>query len=173
MTYSRTKSVKLLAAVGAGAAVAGLLIGCSNTPDEKNTAASTSSAPAKGLVATDVADRSISFPASTLTWRELPDTGGIKVADVVGDITGSGPYESFVKFPAGKDNPMHTHSQDLPTVVLGGVFYATIDGKRVEYPAGSFYQLPKDLPHLSGCMAGADCLLFQYQTDHFDVVPAK
>ncbi|WP_209448921.1 cupin domain-containing protein [Rhodococcus qingshengii] len=171
MTYSRTKSVKLLAAVGAGAAVAGLVVGCSNTPDDKHAATITSAAPQTALLATDVAGKSISLPASTLNWRVLPDTGGVEVADVVGDITGRGSYESFVKFPAGKDNPMHTHSQDLPTVVLSGVFYATIDGHRVEYPAGSFYQLPKDLPHLSGCMVGTDCLLFQYQADHFDVVP--
>ncbi|MEU8901081.1 hypothetical protein [Nocardia sp. NPDC048505] len=113
----------------------------------------------------------VSFPAADLVWRDLPDSGGVRFADVRGDLAGHGPYEAFVKFPAGKDNPMHIHTSDLPTVVLSGTFYAVFDGKRTEYPAGSFYTLSADVPHLSGCVAGTECLLFQYQTDHFDLVP--
>ncbi|MFF2085983.1 cupin domain-containing protein [Nocardia sp. NPDC058176] len=113
----------------------------------------------------------ISFPADDLDWRELPDTGGVRYANVRGDLAGSGPYEAFVEFPAGKDNPPHTHTSDLPTVVLSGTFYAVFDGKRVEYPAGSFYTLTADVPHLSGCAPGPTCQLFQYQSDHFDLIP--
>lgn len=115
----------------------------------------------------------VSFPAAELQWRELPGTGGIKVADVRGSITGKGPYDAFVIFPAGKDNPYHLHTQNLPTVVLKGTFYAVIDGKRIQYPAGSFYNLPARMPHYSGCEKGDDCLLFQYQADHFDLVPVE
>ncbi|MFB7368338.1 cupin domain-containing protein [Streptomyces sp. NPDC056222] len=116
---------------------------------------------------------SLSFPSSSLTWKELPGSGGVKYANVRGDLAGSGSYEAFVSFPAGKDNPMHVHTQDLPTVVLKGTFYADIDGKRVEYPTGSYYRLPANRAHLSGCEKGEDCLLFQYQEDRFDLVPAK
>lgn len=115
----------------------------------------------------------VSFPASDLQWRELPGTGGIKVADVRGSITGKGPYDAFVIFPAGKDNPYHMHTQNLPTVVLKGTFYAVIDGKRIQYPAGSFYNLPARMPHYSGCEKGDDCVLFQYQADHFDLIPVE
>ena len=114
-----------------------------------------------------------SVPAADLKWRERPGTGGIKVADVRGSITGKGAYDAFVIFPAGKDNPYHLHTQNLPTVVLKGTFYAVIDGKRIEYPAGSFYNLPANMPHYSGCAKGDDCLLFQYQADHFDLVPVE
>lgn len=117
------------------------------------------------------ASKLISLPPADLKWVEIPGAGGIKYANVRGNLSGKGPYEAFVIFPAGKDNPFHTHSQDLPTVVLKGTFYAVIDGKRVEYPAGSFYNLPAKLPHYSGCNKGEDCLLFQYQADHFDLVP--
>lgn len=113
----------------------------------------------------------VSAPAAELKWRELPGTGGIKVADVRGSITGKGAYDAFVLFPAGKDNPFHLHTQNLPTVVLKGTFYAIIDGKRIAYPAGSFYNLPARMAHYSGCEKGEDCLLFQYQADHFDLVP--
>lgn len=119
------------------------------------------------------ANKLISLPAADLKWVEIPGTGGIKYANVRGNLTGKGPYEAFVIFPAGKDNPFHTHSQNLPTVVLKGTFYAVIDGKRVEYPAGSFYDLPAKLPHYSGCTKNEDCLLFQYQADHFDLVPVN
>ncbi|MFC7422144.1 cupin domain-containing protein [Iodobacter arcticus] len=120
-----------------------------------------------------IAEKLVSAPVSELKWRELPSTGGIKVADLRGGITDKGAYDAFVIFPAGKDNPYHYHSQNLPTVVLKGTFYAVIDGKRIEYPAGSFYNLPARMPHYSGCTKDADCLLFQYQADHFDLVPVK
>ncbi|MEV6769028.1 hypothetical protein AB0N05_10430 [Nocardia sp. NPDC051030] len=158
------KSVVRTLLIGLSAvAVAATVTACNSS--SADTATTTSQAPAKYT--------GISLPTANLTWRELPDTGGIRVADVRGSITGSGPYEAFVKFPAGKDNPMHIHTSNLPTVVLAGTFYAVIDGKRTEYPAGSYYDLPADLPHLSGCEPGTECLLFQHQTDHFDLVPTE
>lgn len=114
----------------------------------------------------------VSLPSKDLQWHDVPGTGGIRAANVRGDITGKGPYEAFVEFPAGKANPHHFHTQALPTVVLSGVFYAIFeDGKKVQYPAGSYYYIPGKLPHFSGCEPGANCVLFQYQNDHFDLVP--
>lgn len=112
----------------------------------------------------------ISAPTRDLKWLELSNSGGVKYANVRGNLNGKGPYEAFVLFPSGADNPYHYHSMALPTVVLQGTFYAVVDGKRSEYPAGSFYDLPAKISHLSGCVAGMDCLLFQYQNDHFDLV---
>ena len=116
----------------------------------------------------------VSMPAKDIKWREIAGTGGIRAADMRGSITGNGPYEAFVEFPAGKNNPPHVHTQSLPTVVLSGVFYAIFeDGKKVLYPAGSYYYIPGKLAHRSGCEPGANCVLFQYQADHFDLVPTK
>jgi quercetin dioxygenase-like cupin family protein len=115
----------------------------------------------------------VSYPASVLQWKEVPGSNGIKYANVQGDLLGNGYYEAFVIFPAGRDNPFHTHGKDLPTVVLKGTFYAVVDGKRTEYPAGSYYMLPGNLKHYSGCKAGEDCLLFQWQADHFDLNEMK
>ncbi|WP_375101629.1 MULTISPECIES: cupin domain-containing protein [unclassified Pseudomonas] len=121
------------------------------------------------------ADALISIPdVSESKWQEVEGTqGAVSYANVEGDLFGKGPYSAFVKFAKGTDNGLHSHSQALPTVVLRGTFYAVIDGKRVEYPAGSYYQLPANLVHESGCTAAADCLLFQYQADAFDLVPTK
>lgn len=117
----------------------------------------------------------ISVPNSAaLKWQDVPNTqGAVSYANVEGDIFGKGPYSAYVKFKKGVDNGLHQHTQVLPTVVLAGTFYAVIDGKRVEYPAGAYYKLPADLVHESGCTAEADCLLFQYQADAFDLKPVK
>ena len=115
----------------------------------------------------------ISFPVSELHWIVIPDSGGIRYANVRGDLAGDGPYEAFVLFPAGMDTPYHHHSRSIPTVVLKGTFYAMVDGRRTEYPAGSFYDLPAHLRHFSGCAEGVDCLLFQYQDGGFDLVPQR
>jgi quercetin dioxygenase-like cupin family protein len=116
----------------------------------------------------------ISLPNAALQWQAVPNTNGaVTYANIEGDIFGKGDYSAFVTFKAGTDNGLHTHSQSLPTVVLKGTFYAVIDKVRTEYPAGSYYKLPANLVHESGCTAAADCLLFQYQADNFDLVPVK
>nr|WP_314876683.1 cupin domain-containing protein [uncultured Pseudomonas sp.] len=121
------------------------------------------------------AEKLISVPDSAaLTWKSVEGTNdAVRYANVEGDIFGKGPYSAFVEFKKGTDNGLHKHSQTLPTVVLKGTFYAVIDGKRTEYPAGSYYKLPANLVHESGCTAADNCLLFQYQADQFDLVPVK
>jgi hypothetical protein len=113
----------------------------------------------------------ISYPASLLVWKPLPNSQGITYANVKGELLGVGPYEAFVRFPSGLDNPYHVHTLMLPTVVLQGTFYVTIDGKTTDYPPGSYFRLPANQKHFSGCKAGAGCLLFQSQTDNFDLKP--
>lgn len=128
------------------------------------------------LAGTSSAEALISFPSAQLEWQDVPGTGGaVSYANTEGDILsdGKGFYSAFVTFKAGTDNGLHSHSQTLPTVVLAGTFYANIDGKRTEFPAGSFYKLPANLAHESGCTSKDDCLLFQYQESNFDLVPVK
>jgi quercetin dioxygenase-like cupin family protein len=126
---------------------------------------------ASTCAAKPAAETLVSLPAKDLKWQELAGSGGIRYANVRGSLTGNGPYEAFVEFPAGRANPHHFHTQALPTVVLSGVFYAIFDdGKKVQYPAGSYYFIPGKMPHFSGCEPGAACVLFQYQNDHFDLV---
>lgn len=121
-------------------------------------------------------DPLVSLPSAQLHWQDVPGTqGAVSYANTQGNILsdGEGFYSAFVRFKAGTDNGLHTHSRTLPTVVLSGTFYARIDGKEVLYPAGSYYSLPANRVHESGCKAGTDCLLFQYQANNFDLVPAS
>jgi quercetin dioxygenase-like cupin family protein len=118
----------------------------------------------------------VSLPAAQLDWQDVPGTNGaVSYANTQGNILsdGKGFYSAFVKFKSGTDNGLHKHTQELPTVVLAGTFYANINGTRTEYPAGSYYKLPARLAHESGCATGDDCLLFQYQDNNFDLVPVK
>ena len=131
-------------------------------------AALTTTASAAGEPLSSVPD------SAALRWQDVPGTqGAVSYANVEGDLFGKGPYSAYVKFRKGTNNGLHSHSQTLPTVVLSGTFYAVIDGKRVEYPAGAYYKLPANLVHESGCTAAADCLLFQYQADAFDLKPVN
>jgi quercetin dioxygenase-like cupin family protein len=127
------------------------------------------------LTAPAHADSPISVPDSAvLKWQDVAGTQGkVSYANVEGDIFGQGPYSAYVKFKKGTDNGLHQHTETLPTLVVKGTFYAVIDGKRTEFPAGAYYKLPANLVHESGCTAAADCLLFQYQADAFDLKPVK
>lgn len=154
-------------ALGVVASLAACSSGTGSSPSGAPGPSGTPTAPA----ALPPVASAVSLPAGDLDWTELPDSGGVTYANARGDLAGDGPYEAFVEFPAGADNPFHTHSADLPTVVLSGTFYAVVDGTRTEYGPGSYYDLPADLQHHSGCTAEAACLLFQYQSDGFDLVP--
>lgn len=153
--------------VAALAVLAAVTLAACSSPAPAAEAESPSAQPS----ALPTVSETISLPSEALDWQDLPDGGGIQYANTRGDLLGTGPYEAFVTFPAGTDNPLHTHSDDLPTVILSGTFYAIIDGERTEFGPGSYYDLPADLTHFSGCTADADCLLFQYQSNGFDLLP--
>lgn len=105
-------------------------------------------------------------------WTDVPGTNGaVRFANIKGHILEGGPYAAYVWFRRGTDNGLHKHSTLLPTDVLSGTFYAVINGRRIQYTAGQSYILPANLVHESGCTADADCELFQYQSDRFDLIP--
>ncbi|MFD3680433.1 hypothetical protein [Streptomyces sp. NPDC058613] len=56
---------------------------------------------------------------------------------------------------------------------MSGTYYTVQDGKRTEYPAGSYLRIPAKYVYESGAPRGADCLLFQHQQAGFDLIPAR
>lgn len=126
------------------------------------------------LTAPAHADSLISVPDSAaLKWQDVAGTQGkVSYANVEGDIFGQGPYSAYVKFKKGTDNGLHQHTETLPTLVVKGTFYAVIDGKRTEFPAGAYYKLPANLVH-EWLHGGGRLPVVQYQADAFDLKPVK
>jgi hypothetical protein len=106
-----------------------------------------------------------------LKWTEVPNTNGVQVAAIKGDMT-KGAYDAFGKFPAGTEHPLHTHSNDVEVVVISGTFtYGPEGGPVKKYGPGSYLMIPGNMKHTSGCDAAAPCILFQEQPGKFDFKP--
>ena len=92
---------------------------------------------------------------------------------VWGDPT-KGPFGAFNKFVAGFTAPLHTHSANLRLVVILGTMAMTgADGKELKFPAGSFYTQPNTFPHVTKCLAGADCLTYVEADGKWDLKPVE
>jgi len=108
-----------------------------------------------------------------LKWVDVPNMKGIQFAPVWGDAQ-KGAHGRFIKFAGGTDNPLHHHTSDLRNVVVSGTFYTGADAASAkDMPAGSFALVPGGWKHVSGCRAGADCVIFEWSTGKFDMVPAE
>jgi len=108
-----------------------------------------------------------------LKWVEVPNSGGVMVANVSGDIM-KGAYAAFAKIPAGQMHPLYTHTKDTKAVVVSGTFLLTgEDGVEKKLGPGGYFFVPGGLKHTSGCLAGAPCLLFQEGPGAFDMKPVE
>jgi quercetin dioxygenase-like cupin family protein len=113
-----------------------------------------------------------------LKWVDVPlpvgapaAAGGAQVANVVGDAF-KGAYSAFAKIPAGQNHPLHTHSSDVKAVVVSGTFIVTPEGgTEKKLGPGSFFMVPANMKHTSGCAPGAACVLFQEGPAKFDMKP--
>ena len=60
-------------------------------------------------------------------------------------------------------------------VVVSGTFVHVSaeagPGDEVLLPAGSFYKIPANVPHISKCVSDTDCVTFLYQDGKFDFLP--
>lgn len=102
------------------------------------------------------------------------DSGfGPEVSPVSGDFS-STEHVTFVKFKAGMVTPLHTHSADYVGVMMSGVSKHWEPGKpetQKTLSAGSHWSIPKDVPHVSECLDGIDCLMAIYQKQPMDFLP--
>jgi quercetin dioxygenase-like cupin family protein len=108
-------------------------------------------------------------PAGTVNWVDTPF--GVQASPVMGDFT-KGKHITFIKFKAGTSTPVHARSHDYVGVVVKGqgVHYAPADRKPVPLPPGSTWKVPANAEHISGCLAGEDCVFALYQDEPFDYV---
>ncbi|HEY2446503.1 MAG TPA: cupin domain-containing protein [Rhizomicrobium sp.] len=95
-----------------------------------------------------------------IVWKAFPAfPPGVRLAVLVGDPAGSGPYVIRVKVPADGKLMPHRHPEDRIYTVMSGVFYIGLgdrfDGdKVVAYPPGSVIVLPGDTSHFHWAKSG-------------------
>ena len=75
----------------------------------------------------------------------------------------------FIKFPKGTEAPLHTHTNDVASVVLAGTFGSTDEaGNGKPQAVGGYQTVPGGLKHTTKCTADADCVVFACQPGPFD-----
>src|SRR5262249_2702745 len=103
----------------------------------------------------------VQMPAAEMKWAEVPDTGGVQVAPLWGDMK-KGAHGAMAKFPPGTTHPLHTHTPELKVVVISGEFtYGPEGGPEKTFGPGSFLMIPGGTKHTSGCAGSAPCVMFQ------------
>jgi len=111
-------------------------------------------------------------PTEKLDWQTTPE--GVAFAALVGDRFAEA-YMAMVKLPAGLVSPPHTKSANMFGVMISGsMIHVPVNSNpqdEVVLPQGSFYKVPKNLPHVSKCVSKTDCVTFLYQDGKFDFLP--
>ena len=121
----------------------------------------------------DIADTSSRTPVADINW--VPTPIGPDAASVLGDFT-SGRHVTYLRFPAGMKTPVHIHSADYTGIVVAGVARHYVPGtaaSEIDLAAGSFWSIPANLPHISECLPGADCIFALIQDEALDYIPKE
>lgn len=108
--------------------------------------------------------------AYTNKWVETPF--GAFASPVDGDMS-KGKHITLIRFPAGLETPVHTHSHDYTGIVITGVARHYEPGKKStmnKLPAGSHWSISANTPHVSQCYEGSgECIMAIVQEDKFDI----
>ncbi|MEE9326501.1 MAG: DUF4437 domain-containing protein [Cocleimonas sp.] len=103
-------------------------------------------------------------------WAETPF--GAFVSPVDGDMN-KGKHITLIRFPAGLQTPVHTHTHDYTGIVITGVARHYEPGKKStmsKLPAGSHWSISANTPHISQCFEGSgECIMAIVQEDKFDI----
>ncbi|RYZ41642.1 MAG: DUF4437 domain-containing protein [Myxococcaceae bacterium] len=108
-----------------------------------------------------------------LAWTELMP-GGPAVHVLWGDMK-KGPYGLLMKFPAGFDSGLHTHSADYHGVLVKGRMTNTSEGVTPAgaVESGSTWDQPGKVVHRNQCAPESECVMLIAQDKPFDFAPAK
>lgn len=113
----------------------------------------------------------VNLSADNLKWEVTPE--GAAFAALRGDRF-KGAYMAMVKLPAGLTSPLHVKSANMFGVVLSGTFSHIAKGANPSteelLPAGSYYMIPANLPHISKCVSTTECVSYLYQDGKFNFV---
>jgi hypothetical protein len=117
-------------------------------------------------------------PLKDAKWTPLMKEGPLPaVAPIVGDPT-KGPFEAYLKLPAGLVSPPHAHTNDYWAVLVQGkmAHWAVAGGSEkdaVPMAIGDLVHMPGKVEHISKCYPGADCIAVIMQKGKMDFLPAK
>jgi hypothetical protein len=116
----------------------------------------------------------VNSPLTTLTWETTKE--GVGFAPLEGNRFEE-PYMAMVRLPAGLVSPLHAKTANMYGIVVSGVL-ANVSAQtgplnEVNLPAGSWYKIPANLPHVSKCVSDVDCITFLYQDGKFDFLPVE
>jgi uncharacterized RmlC-like cupin family protein len=88
-----------------------------------------------------------------IAWNTDPKLHGLETAVLIGCPSASAPYVQRIRIPANRKLAPHSHPNKARMVtVLSGTLYFAYgnkfdETKLKEFPAGSFFTEPKDMPH--------------------------
>lgn len=118
------------------------------------------------------AKKAILRAASEMRWVDIPEAKGAQQAVVSGNPQ-KGAHSSFSKFPGGTEIPMHTHTAGSRSVVIAGTMLEGLEGQTAkELGPGSYFYIPGEVKHTTGCKAGAECIIYTDWQGAFDLKPA-
>ena len=103
-----------------------------------------------------------------LNWTEV--SKGRMVSPVSGDMK-TGKHITFIKFAPGMKTEPHTHSNGYVGIVVKGVarhYQPEFPETQTVLPAGSHYEIPGGVAHISECLLGSECVFAIYQEAAFD-----
>ena len=129
-------------------------------------------ATAATTIASGSATEQTSHTAATeLQWG--PSGFGPQISPVNGHPA-EGKHVTYVKFTAGMKTELHTHSVDYVGIVISGVTMHWEPGKpdtEKQLSTGAHWFVPADVPHVSECLPGAECIMAIYQQGAMDFLP--
>ena len=122
------------------------------------------------------AKKSVFTPAEKVVFEDIIP-GVVAFGTVSGDRK-TGAHGTFVRIPAGKATPLHTHGAAYDAVIIQGNFENPISGDDTSnkvLTAGSYYHVPAGAKHITRCAADSpvDCISFFYQDVPFDFAVAE
>ena len=108
-----------------------------------------------------------------MKWSALPERPGMQFAILSGNPS-AGAYTQMRKVPAGTDNPLHSHTNEIKNVIVKGVWYTGADAASAkDFGPGSVVLMPGNWVHVSGCRPGAECVFYQEGKGKFDFKPSE
>ncbi len=106
-----------------------------------------------------------------LEWFETPF--GPHASVVNGDFS-KGEHVTYIRFLPGMVTPVHTHSSDYTGLVIKGKTMHWQPGKpdtQIELAEGSHWSISANIPHVSECLPGKECIMAIVQKSAFDFIP--